>query len=286
MAVAAAVGSGACHRAERATPVATVSVTPARTRVPIGAPFDLTYTFQPTDAAAIKGDYMVFVHALAADGTVLWNDDHAPAVPTSQWKAGQPVTYTRTTFVPSLPHPGDVTIEVGVYRDGDRLALQSSDTVERDLAAREYRVATLQIAPASESTFLIYSSGWYPDEYAPSDPTSSWRWTQKTAVLAFKNPHADATLFLEVAARTELFTGHPQQVSVSANDVPLATFAADSAVPVLKRIPIPAAALGSGDMAQVRIDVDQTFAPASLPGGGSDPRTLGIRVYHVYVDGR
>ena len=55
---------------------------------------------------------------------------------------------------------------------------------------------------------------------------------------------------------------------------------------VLKRIPIPAAALGSGDMAQVRIDVDQTFAPASLPGGGSDPRTLGIRVYHVYVDGR
>jgi hypothetical protein len=54
----------------------------------------------------------------------------------------------------------------------------------------------------------------------------------------------------------------------------------------LKKIPITAAQLGTGEMAELRIDVDQTFVPAKLPGGSKDYRELGIRVYHAFIEPR
>ena len=39
-------------------------------------------------------------------------------------------------------------------------------------------------------------------------------------------------------------------------------------------------------MAELRIDVDQTFVPAKLPGGSKDQRELGIRVYHAFIEPR
>src|SRR5688572_9114087 len=100
----------ACASDESAPPVATVAVTAARTRVPIGSPLELTYRFELT-SAPISADYTVFVHFVNPDGQVLWNDDHPPSTPTTAWRAGTPVEYTRTIFLPpSVLHPGDVTI--------------------------------------------------------------------------------------------------------------------------------------------------------------------------------
>jgi hypothetical protein len=180
-------------------------------------------------------------------------------------------------------HPGDATIEVGLYRDGDRLPLQGAAAGS---GTRAYRVGTLQIAPASDSIFLIYKNGWYPDEFAPNEPSFTWRWTQKSAALAFRNPRADATLFLQYTARPDLFAGAPQQVTIQAGDTAVATFAADSADTTLRRVAIPAADLGTADMAEIRIDVDRTFTPSLIPGAGKDDRTLGIRVYHAFVQSR
>jgi len=261
-----------CHKADTTPAVATVTVTPAKPRVASGAPIDLTYKFDVAPgAAAITRDYRVFVHVLAADGQTLWNDDHDPAIPTSRWKPGQSVQYTRTTFVPAGLHADSGTIEVGLYRDGDRLPLQGPDAPGRDGSGRAYRVGTLQLGPESDNVFLIYKSGWYPQEFA---------------VLAFKNPHAEATLFIEAGARPDLFPGQPQQVTVSVGGQPVGTFAADSLDPVLHRVAIPAAALGAGDMAEVRLDVDRTFRPTSAGGAGKDERDLGIQVYHLFIDGR
>ncbi len=52
------------------------------------------------------------------------------------------------------------------------------------------------------------------------------------------------------------------------------------------RVPITAAQLGAADMTDIRIELDKTFVPAKLPAGGRDARELGIRVYHVFVEGR
>ncbi len=138
--------------------------------------------------------------------------------------------------------------------------------------------------PSSENLLTIWKSGWNQDEYAPDNPANSWRWTQKLATLSFRNPHKDVTLYLEYDARSDLFGSRPQTVTVATGDQVVASFPADSTARTLRRIPMTAAQLGAGEMADVRIEVDKTFVPALLPNGGSDRRDLGIRVYHVFVE--
>ncbi len=128
-------------------------------------------------------------------------------------------------------------------------------------------------------------SGWFAPEFAPDDPAVEWQWTQKVATVSFKNPKRDVTLFLEYDAFVDL-PGAPQQVSVFCGDVKLATFVADARIPTPVRIPATAAQLGSGEMTELRIELDRTFIPAKLTNAGSDTRDLGIRVFHVHVEPR
>jgi hypothetical protein len=111
-----------------------------------------------------------------------------------------------------------------------------------------------------------------------------WQWMQKTGVLSFKNPHKDATFYLESDAVPSNFD-KPQQVTVWVGTAQVGAFAADSKDPVLRRLPITAAQFGAGDMAELRIEVDRTFIPALLPAATShDTRELGIRVYHAFIE--
>lgn len=275
----------ACSTSDDAPPLASVSVTPSQTRLPIGSPLDLTYRFEPT--APLSGDnYTVFVHMLDSDGEMRWNDDHQPPVPTSDWQPGTPIEYTRTTFLPVTSlHPGDVTIEVGMYRDGERASLRGPREPRRT-GSRAYPVADLQLTPESERLFIIYQSGWHPDEFA-DDPPQSWKWTEQSATINFRNPKADATLFIEYAANPDVFAGTPQVVTiVGADGQPIDSFAADSSDRVLRRIPVTAAQMGNAELAELRLDVDRTFVPAEHPGGGRDSRRLGIQVYHLFVQSR
>jgi hypothetical protein len=282
-----AVAAIACGGGTPAPPVASVSVTANKSRLPLGAPVDVTYRFQVLPSASINGDYRVLVHVKNPAGDILWQDDHDPPTPTSTWKPGQVIEYSRTRFVPVVPYLGDAAIEVGLYREDDRLALQGSNPPsERETVEQAYRVGTLHLLPTSESVFVIYKTGWHPDEFSPENPSVSWKWMQKTGVLSVRNPRKDVTLFLEYDARPELFPEGPQQVTVLAGDQPVTTFAASSAVPSLMRVPISAAQLGATDMTDIRIELDKVFVPAKLPAGGRDARELGIRVYHAFVEER
>jgi hypothetical protein len=52
----------------------------------------------------------------------------------------------------------------------------------------------------------------------------------------------------------------------------------------VRRVEIPGAMLGSSDTAELTLTVDPTFTPAYLAGATSkDVRTLGVRVFHAYV---
>ncbi len=244
----------------------------------------MTYKFDVAPTAKIDGDYRVFVHVVDADGKELFNLDHDPPVPTSQWKAGQTVgPYTQTVFVPTVPYLGDATVRLGLHKGPDRLTLTAQDPADRSSPSKDYKVGTLTIAPSSENLLMITESGWHPDEYAPQTPTSSWRWTQKSATLRFRNPRKDSTLFLDYDARGDLFDGQPQSITVYSGDQAVTTFPAAKGFS-MQRIPITAAQLGTGEMSVIRIDVDKTFVPANLPNGGADRRELGIRVFHVFVE--
>ena len=282
------VGAGlaACSKPAPAPPVATVSLTLNKKSVPQGGLLDFTYRFQVAPDAKINGDYRVFMHLKRDDGTAIWMDDHdlPEGMQTSQWKPGQTIEYTRTRFVPLFSYLGSATIDVGLYKDAERLPLQGPEPTDRDATEKSYKVATLELQPRSENVQVIRLNGWHPAEYA-ADPNVEWQWTRKVATLSVKNPKSDVTLILDVDSRADLFAGQPQQVTVYAGDANVGTFPVGSDQ-VLHRIPVTAAQLGTAEMSEFRIEVDRTFIPAKFPNAGNDARELGVRVFHAYVERR
>ena len=275
--------AAACGGAEEATPVATPAFSPSKTRLPLGSPVDLTYSFDVAPNAQIGGDYRVFVHFLDSEGQQMWTDDHDPGIPTSQWKPGQKVQYTRTVFMPIFPYQGPATVTLGLYngpRFEDRLPLNG------DGKGREYTVGTLELLPQSENVYLAFREGWHALEMAPDNPAREWQWMKKTGTLAFRNPKRDVTLYLETDGRPDLFGSAPQVVTLYVNGAPAHQFKLDQKDPTLRRLPLAAAQLGTGETVEVKLEADRAFVPAQIPGAGGDPRELSIRVYHAFVEPR
>lgn len=259
------------------------------TRVPLGSPVELTYRFEVASEAvdAVRAaDYRVFVHFLDSDGELMWTDDHRPEPPTTEWKPGDTIEYTRTMFVPIYPYIGEASVSLGLYRveDGRRLLLKG-----RARGDREYEVGTLTLAPQSENIFLIYRDGWHAPESAPGQPALEWQWTKKAGIVSFRNPKADVTVFLEFDGRPDAFPT-PQQVAVKVNDQVVETLPVEGGQPVVRRVPISASQLGDGDMVELSLEVDKSFVPVQMPAGspghGADERELGIRVFHLFVAAR
>lgn len=276
-----------CSSGDTAPPVATVTFSTNKDKVPLGSPIELTYRFDVAQNATIAEDYRVFVHVLDDRGAEMWNDDHDPPIPTSQWRPGQRVQYTHTRFVPVFPYVGAATVEVGLHKGNDRLPLQGPNPEDRDSTTREYRVGTLTILPSSENIAFFYKSGWHPAEFATDNPMVEWQWTQKMATVALpRNPRKDLTYYMSYSGRADLFPDSPQQVTVYVGDQAVDTFRVTDNKQTLRTIPISAAQLGAADSVELRIEVDKTFVPAKLANAGRDIRELGIQVYHQFFEGR
>ena len=157
-----------------------------------------------------------------------------------------------------------------------------ADTHGFDRASLELDAPAADV-PRFTNHQVVYTSGWHPAEVDAAAPDLTWRWTRQTATLSFTNPHADAMFYLEYAARPRVFGGAPQTVTIRTGDQVLQTFSAESAGWRIRRIPLPAAALGTEDTAEMQIAVDRTFVPATLSSGGLDRRELGIQVYRAFV---
>jgi hypothetical protein len=270
----AALSLTACSRGpEDEPPVATPGLTLNREKAAIGSPLTMTYRFEPL--RKIDGNYWVFLHVLDPEGERLWGDDHLPAVPTSSWKPGEKVEYSRTVFLPNYPYIGPAQIRLGLYmpKTDQRLPLAGSE-----VSRREYLVGKLQIQPQSENVFLIYKDGWHQSEVHPQDPSVEWQWSRKAGTITFRNPKKDSTFYLQYDARADMFN-RPQQVTVRIGDQIIGTFAADGKEAKLVTLPITAAQLGSADVSELVIEVDRTFQP-----GGNDTRDLGIRVFNAFVE--
>lgn len=275
LAAAATLAAGCSGTKETAPAVATPSLTFNKEKVPIGSAVTLTYKFVVAPNATFDKDYWVFVHVLDPDGEQMWTDDHQPPTPTTRWKAGETVEYTRTIFVPNYPYIGQAVVRLGMYDppSSTRLVLNAPEA-----SRREYVVSHFQILGSSDRIFLIYNDGWQQAEVDAKNPQYEWQWTKKTAVLRFKNPKKDSTLYLQYDARVDLFNP-PQQVVLKIGDQTVGQFTADSKAPALQTFTLTTAQMGAADMVDLVIDVDRTFKP-----GGTDPRELGIRVFHVDLE--
>ena len=273
--------AASCRRKDAAAPpVATPSVTVSQARVPLGSPIDLTYKFVVANDARFDESYRVMVHVLDSDDEMMWTDDHNPPTPTTEWKPGQTVEYTRTVFVPVYPYVGEATIQVGLYSPGSQKRLTLTG---QDMGQHAYRVAKFQLLPQTENVFTVFNDGWHPAEAAEHNASVEWQWTKKDATLAFKNPKKDSLFYLDADNPGSVFQ-QTQQVTISLGGQTLDQFSITPKQQVLRKIPMSAAQLGPNDMVEVRISVDKTFVPALTPAANSkDPRELGIRVFHAFV---
>ena len=139
-------------------------------------------------------------------------------------------------------------------------------------------VAKVELLPQSENVFLIYKDGWHPAEVDAANPNSEWQWTQKRAAISFRNPKKDANFYLEYDARTDLFTP-PQQVDHQdrrrrLDDLRGRLARTEAADPSRHGRPA-----RDGRHGRDGIELDKTFKP-----GGADPRELGIRVFHAFIE--
>jgi hypothetical protein len=277
----AVIGAACTRKGDADPPVATASFSASRTRAPLGSPIEVTYRFVVAPNARFTGNYKVFVHFLDSDDEQMWTDDHDPPRPTSAWKPGETIEYARTVFVPIYPYVGRATVRMGLYGDGNvRLPLSGTDDGQRS-----YSVGTLELLPQSENVFLVFKDGWHPAEVASDNPSVEWQWTKKVATLAFRNPKRDIWLYLHLDGRPDLAGMNPQPIAVSIAGQPVDQFGLTKGATVIRKISVPAASLGTGDTVEVTIDTGASFIPALTPAAQSrDPRELGVRVFHAFVE--
>ncbi|HXD74052.1 MAG TPA: hypothetical protein VN628_09960 [Vicinamibacterales bacterium] len=261
-----------------ASPMVTPTLTLSRDRVPLGTPIEMTYKFVVAADAKIASNYKVMVHFGDQDDQLMYTDDHDPPKPTSQWKPGETVEYTRTFFTPVYPYVGEASIEVGMYAPNEKFRMPMAGT---DTGHRSYKIKTFQLVPQAEGVQMIYKDGFQSVEGATGNGVG-WHWTKREAVFAVKNPKKDATLYLDVDNPSALLNA-PQQVTVALGGAMLDQFTLAAQTPMLRKIPVSSAAWGSGENVDLTIAVDKTFIPEQLSPGSKDPRELGIRVMHAAI---
>jgi hypothetical protein len=277
--LAASLGCGG--GADNAPAVGSVKAALSRPRVALGSPVEITYTFTLANDAPPLGNRKVFVHFLDANDEMMWTDDHDPPTPTTEWKPGQTVEYTRTMFVGRYPYVGAAKIVSGLYspETNDRVKFTGDDRGDRS-----YKVADFELLPQTENIFLIFKDGWHQTEVvAEGSQRTEWQWTKKEATVAFRNPKRDVTLYVQ-ADNPASGPSAAQQMEVRIGDQVLGVAPLSSGPAVVRKIPISADQFGTADMVELRFVVDKTFVPALEPGGSTgDTRELGARVFHAFV---
>jgi hypothetical protein len=212
--------------------------------VAVGSPLDVTYRFAVApDAPAFSEDYTVFVHVLDKDRSSMWGDDHLPPTPTTQWKPGSTVEYTRTMFVPKLPYVGPAQIEVGLYsiRSGQRVPLSGENTGDRSI-----RVATFNMQLPANALFIVFRDGWHDAEVS-GEAGVEWQWSKKQGTLSFRNPKQDANFMIELDEPVQAFA-EPQKVEIRVGDAVVDSFSLPTGRRELRRISLTAAPTrGRGD---------------------------------------
>lgn len=169
------------------------------------------------------------------------------------------------------------------------MGLYSTNTQKRvplngdNVGANAYRVAKLQLQPQTENVFTVFREGWHPAEVAEQNQFVEWQWTKKAATLAFKNPRKNAIFYLDLDNPGGIFND-TQQVQITLGEQTVDEFTLTPKQPVLRKIPLTVAQLGTEDLVEVHITVDKTFVPALLNASSSkDPRELGVRVFHAFI---
>lgn len=245
--------------------------------VPLDEPLHMTYTWAPgDDFEAPLDDYQVFVHVLDAYRNIVFQDDHYPTEPTSQWSTGQPQSYDRWLYLPTGLEVDRLDFVIGLYAPEGRVLLRGKAgtwTDAMDAHTLEVRVDDMSGVPA-------YIEGWHPAEGAPPE-MNDWRWSEGVARVAFTNPRRDATL--HITAHGPFDEVGQQILILRIGEAELRRIEINSAQEFSERVAIPAAAMGDNDWLEFTFEVSPILVPRDLDPESADERSLGLQVFRLYL---
>jgi hypothetical protein len=156
---------------------------------------------------------------------------------------------------------------------GERLGLKGAHGSERT-------VARIELSPPADPLSLTPVSGWYTTAAAPNRAKLETTWTQKQALVSFKNPRRDVVVYLEGEAPATAFDRPPiLTVAVEGAGV---RFPLETTGRFLKRVHFTAGQLGSTERVDLRLAMSESFVPHAR-GLGQDRRVRGLLVHHLYV---
>ena len=249
--------------------------------LPVGSPVDIGYTWTPVDDFIPPADdYRVFVHLVDPDGAIVEQDDHFPSVPTSQWRAGEPVSYRRLLYPPPDLQPEYLDFYVGLYdiEDGQVATLHDGDLENRPL------LHTSIIRLDDQRGLPVYFDGWYARESSLSAGKhhQQWQWMRKTGEVAFGNPRGPATLHFRARSPID-FLGTAQTITLRVQGEEVMQIEKADSVPFLERIEIAAEVMGDEEWIELTIEVDNTFVPMEVDESLGDERILGLQVFWLYL---
>jgi hypothetical protein len=239
---------------------------------------NIQYQWKTTaDFTKLGRDYTVYVHFWHGNN-LLFQDDHVPSVPTSQWEPGKEYTYERRIFIPSFidefdpEFKGDETLKlvVGFYNPFDR-----TGESKRDILIKKLKV----LPPPPDVPEVIYETGWHDLETDPESPLKQWRWTAREGRCVIDNPRRDALLVIKGGVNKEIAPN--QKVVFKINDLILDEFIPDETV-FEKSYTIKKEMIGDKDEFYLVVTTDQTFFPAKIYPQSKDERELGVQVTFIY----
>jgi hypothetical protein len=225
----------------------------------------------------LNQDFNVFVHFWHKNN-LLFQDDHNPEVPVSQWEPEKEYTYTRQIYIPTFIDEFDPN-----FRGEDSLRLSAGFVSPYDRTGdskQEILDEKLKVFPPPLDTpEVIYEEGWYDLEINPDAYLKQWRWTTQKARCIIDNPHRDALLIIKGGVNANAFES--QTVIFKINDLTLDEFIPEDGI-FEKSYSIKKEMLGDKEEFYLTIETDKSFIPAELSSDTTDDRVLGLQVSFIY----
>ena len=255
----------------------------SRARPPLGSPVDLTYRFVvAADAPAFDKDYRVHgaLPRLRRRADVDRRPRPADADEAVEARADDRVHADHVRADVSV-HRARPRSSIGLYRPGPDGGCRSP---ARTAASAPTRSGTLELLPQTENVFLIYKDGWHQAEVAADNATVEWQWTKKVATICVPEPEAGRHV---LPARRQSRAGvqrSRRRSTLLLGDQSSTRSRSSPKEEVIRRIPLTAAQLGTAEKVELRLEVDQTSCRRCCRRQSRDPRELGIRVFHAFVE--
>ena len=225
----------------------------------------------------IEQEMHVYVHFWHKNN-LLFQDDHIPELPMTEWDVDQEHVYTRRVYIPEFidefdpEFKGEETLRlvVGISSPYDR----EGDTKQQILETK------LKVFPPPLDTpEKIYEDGWYDLEIDPDSFLGQWRWTAKEARCIIDNARRDALLVIKGGVNLDAL--EDQKVIIKINDRIFDEFVPEESY-FEKSYNIKKEIVGEGEQFFLVIGTDKVFVPADIFPNSKDMRELGLQISFVY----